>query len=118
MKKLVPVLKTKNLAETISFYENTLGFSGSGSLPNFVSLSKGDTEIMFIEPQEESFKESVLTGSIYIWMQNVDGYWAAIKDKVQVTTIIENREYNARDFSILDNNGYELVFGEDNNNTQ
>lgn len=117
MNKLIPILRTKNLEETISFYENVLGFRGKSNFPNFVSLSKGDAEIMFIAPQEESFQKPELTGSLYIWMENLDEFWETIKDKVQVTTAIDNRQYNARDFSILDNNGYELAFGENNINT-
>lgn len=117
MKKLAPILWTKSLEETISFYENVLGFKGAGNFPNFVSLSKGDVEIMFIEPQEESLPEPGLTGSLFIWMQRVDELWAEIKDKVIIKSSIGNREYNVRDFSILDNNGYELVFGEDVSNT-
>lgn len=117
MDKLVPILKTKSLEETIFFYETLLGFKASGNFSDFVSLSKDDIEIMFIFPGEETFLQPSLTGSLFIWMKGVDEFWEAIKEKVRIKSSIENREYLVRDFSILDNNGYELVFGEDISNT-
>ena len=63
--------------------------------------------------KEEFFPKPTLTGSIFITMENVDEFWESIKDKVTIKDPVADREYLMRDFSILDNNGYELVFGED-----
>ena len=80
---------------------------------------------MFVIPQDEPedckdpnnkedfFSKPLLTGSIYIYMEHVDELWESVKDKAQIKSTLENREYRMRDFSILDNNGYEIVFGED-----
>lgn len=123
--KLSPILWTKDLNETIRFYESILGFKGRGSFPNFVSLSRGDVEIMFIVPQdepedckdpddkEEFFPKPSLTGSLFILTEQVDELWGQVKNKVVIKSTIADREYLMRDFSILDNNGYELVFGQD-----
>lgn len=66
--------------------------------------------------KEEFFPKPQLTGSIYITTEQVDQLWESIKDKAKVESSIADREYLMRDFSILDNNGYELVFGEDISN--
>lgn len=125
MKKLSPILWTKNLQETISFYESVPGFNGKSKFPNFVTLTRENIEMMFIVPQEEpeeckdpnnkeeSFPGPVLTGSFFILTDQVDKLWESIKDKATVKSEIENREYLMRDFLILDNNGYELIFGQD-----
>jgi catechol 2,3-dioxygenase-like lactoylglutathione lyase family enzyme len=125
LKNLSPILWTKNLEETISFYENVLGFTSKSNFPNFVSLTKDDVEIMFIVPQdepedckdpkikEEFFPKPVLTGSLFIVTNHVDELWIKVRDRVTVKTALADREYYMRDFSILDNNGYELVFGQD-----
>jgi catechol 2,3-dioxygenase-like lactoylglutathione lyase family enzyme len=125
MKKLSPILWTKDLKETISFYESVLGFKGKSNFPNFVSLTRENVEIMFVVPQDEPeeckdpndknefFPSPVLTGSIFIVTDLVDKLWESVKDKATVKTSIANRDYLMRDFSILDNNGYELVFGQD-----
>jgi catechol 2,3-dioxygenase-like lactoylglutathione lyase family enzyme len=115
MKKLSPILWTKDLKATIAFYESVLGFKGKSNFPNFVSLTRENVEIMFIVPQAEPefFQRPILTGSVFIATDEVDKVWESLKDKATIKTSIDNREYRMRDFSILDNNGYELVFGQD-----
>lgn len=120
---LSPILWTKNLNETISFYENILGFRSQSNFPNFVSLTKDGVEIMFVVPQDEEdcegpqnkvefFPKLALTGSLFIVTTEVETLWMSIKDKVVIKSAIEDRDYHMRDFSILDNNGYELVFAQ------
>jgi catechol 2,3-dioxygenase-like lactoylglutathione lyase family enzyme len=123
--RLSPILWTKNLKETIDFYENVLDFKSSSSFPNFVYLSREDVALMFVVPEgepedckdadnpESFFPRPLLTGSIYIYIDQVDELWNSIKDKTRIKSSLEDREYLMRDFSILDNNGYEIVFGED-----
>jgi catechol 2,3-dioxygenase-like lactoylglutathione lyase family enzyme len=125
LQKLSPILWTKDLKETILFYETVLGFGSKSNFPNFVSLTRENVEIMFIVPQDEPddckdpndqsnfFPKPTLTGSIFIVMTRVDELWEVVKNKAKIKTSIGDREYWMRDFSVLDNNGYELVFGED-----
>ncbi|MFZ6012593.1 MAG: VOC family protein [Bacteroidota bacterium] len=128
LQSLSPILWTKNLVETISFYEKILGFKSQSNFPNFVSLTKDGIEIMFVVPQDEPedckepnnkeqfFTKPLLTGSLFITTSQVDDLWIKVKNKATIKSPIADREYLMRDFSILDNNGYELVFGEDISN--
>lgn len=123
--EITPMLWTKSITETVAFYESVLGFSSKTQFPDFVLLSRDDTRLMFSTPQEEPedckepenaepfFPKAHLTGNIYIFVDEVDRFWESVKDKARVKTSIADRAYLMRDFSILDNNGYELVFGED-----
>ena len=125
LRYLSPILWTKDLDETILFYETVLGFKKRTQFPNFASMSRDNVEIMFVLPidepedckdpnnKEEFFPKPTLTGSIYITTEKVDELWEKVKDKVKIISTIADREYRMRDFSISDNNGYELVFGED-----
>ncbi|MBN8578732.1 MAG: VOC family protein [Cytophagales bacterium] len=121
---LSPILWTKNLEETKTFYETLLGFKAVSNFPDFVSLCRNEVQIMFVVPQDEPedckepdspefFPKPTLTGSIYIYTDNVDSLWENVKEKAVVKSAIADRAYQMRDFSILDNNGYELVFGID-----
>lgn len=110
-----PILWTQDVAETRTFYENVLGFTGQSHFPNFVSLERDHAKIMFIVPSGVEFNGPQLTGSIYFFMEDVQALWEQIKDKVRVKEAICDREYRMRDFSIYDNNGYEIVFGQDIN---
>ena len=125
LQHLSPILWTKDLEQTISFYETVLGFKKKTQFPNFVSLTRDKIELMFVLPveepedckdpsnKEEFFPKPKLTGNIYIFTEKVDELWEFVKDKATVESSIADRQYLMRDFSILDNNGYELVFGED-----
>jgi catechol 2,3-dioxygenase-like lactoylglutathione lyase family enzyme len=123
---LSPILWTKDLKGTIDFYTNRLGFKSQTAFPNFATLIRDEVQIMIIVPQKPArsredikedqqpfFEKPLLTGSIYIFTKDIDELWESIKEHVKVKEPIEDREYQMRDFSIFDNNGYELVFGED-----
>ena len=121
LQKLSPILWTKDLRQTISFYETVLGFTSKSNFPNFATLTRENVEVMFIVPQDEPedckdpndkpvfFPKPLLTGSIFIVTDQVEELWEFVKDKATIKTAIADREYWMRDFSILDNNGYELV---------
>jgi catechol 2,3-dioxygenase-like lactoylglutathione lyase family enzyme len=125
LQKLSPILWTRDLNGTLLFYETVLGFKGKSNFPRFASLTRENVEIMFIVPQDEPeeckdpndkgdfFPKPMLTGSIFIVTDQVDKLWELVKDKATIQSSIADREYGMRDFSILDNNGYELVFGQD-----
>lgn len=127
MKKVSPILWTKDIDATTNFYRSVLGFKAVSNFPGFVSLTNGEAELMFIVPQDDRedceqksdstfFPKPVLTGSIFIVTDNVDELWESVKNVAILKTTIADRSYQMRDFSILDNNGYELVFGKDISN--
>jgi hypothetical protein len=123
---LSPILWTKDLQATINFYVQRLGFRSQAVFPQFATLTRDEVQIMVIVPtqppnqtgdeKEDShpfFEKPRFTGSLYIFTRDVDALWKAVKDKVYIKEAIGDRQYLMRDFGILDNNGYEIVFGED-----
>lgn len=124
LKTISPILWTKDLAATTEFYTTVLSFSSRSNFPNFVSLFINDIDIMFVLPQDEPedcepaenkepfFPKPMLTGSIYITTDEVDAIWTSVQGKAQIKMPIGDRDYFMRDFSILDNNGYEICFGQ------
>ncbi|HEX2609168.1 MAG TPA: VOC family protein, partial [Flavisolibacter sp.] len=112
--QLSPILWTNDLEATRHFYETVLGFTGQSHFPNFISLTRDTVEIMFVVPQteHEGPLQLKLTGSLYFVTEQVNDYWEQVKEKATVLEPLADRQYFMRDFSIRDNNGYELVFGE------
>jgi catechol 2,3-dioxygenase-like lactoylglutathione lyase family enzyme len=121
---LSPILWTKDLSKTIAFYENVLGFTSQSNFPNFVTLISDEVQIMFIVPVEEPedckepgnnepfFSKPAMTGDLYIFTDDVNSLYERVKGKARVKMDIGDREYGMRDFSVWDNNGYELCFGQ------
>ena len=52
-----------------------------------------------------------MTGSLYIYPDNVDEVWELLKDKAIIEYPIENFDYGIREFAIRDCNGYLVQFG-------
>lgn len=70
-------------------------------------------EIAFNLPNDHSeFEKPILTGSIYMHVENIDEFWEKLKDKVEIIYEIENFDYGMREFGIRDCNGYILNLGE------
>jgi len=78
-----------------------LGFKGKSNSPNFATLTGENVEIMFIVPQDEPedckdpnfFPKPLLTGYIFIVMEQVDKLWELVKDRATIKTTNADREY-------------------------
>lgn len=117
VKYLFPMLATENIQKTLEFYTQNLGFECRVKYPEndpcWISLWNNGVEIAFNLPNEHyEFEKSVLTGSIYLNVENIDEIWEKIKDKVEIVYEIENFDYGMREFGIKDCNGYILNLGE------
>jgi uncharacterized glyoxalase superfamily protein PhnB len=119
IKGLFPILETKNLKETIEFYTENLDFKCQDVYPNeenicWASLSSGVCEVAFGLPNaHKNFKKPALTGSIYMYVENVEELWRKLKDKVEIVYPLEDMNYGMREFGIRDCNGYVLNLGQD-----
>jgi len=118
---LIPMLETKNLPETIKFYTENLGFICDGIYPNngepcWANLKKDAVSIMFSTGStgncHATTEKPIMTGSLYLYPDNVDEIWEQLKDKVTIEYPIENFEYGMREFAIKDCNGYLIQFGQ------
>ena len=115
LKELIPMLETNNISETISFYEEILGFKCVGKVDNdWARLERDDIVIMFsVRFTEEDHPNTFITGGLYIFTDTIDLMWAEYKDKVKVCYPLETFDYGMREFAIYDCNDYLLQFGQD-----
>ena len=114
---LFPMLVTENLTQTIEFYTGVLGFECRGKYPEenpcWASLCNGEVQIAFNLPNQHlEFEKPLMTGSIYINVENIDEIWENLKEKVEIIYPIENFDYGMREFGIRDCNGYVLNLGQ------
>ena len=115
LKRIRPVLWTRELLETIEFYKSKLGFIclSFDESWGWASLRRDAIEIMVSLPNDHfEFKQSEFTGSLYIDVEDVSSIWEELKDKVEVCYPIESFEYGMKEFAVYDNNGYIIQFGE------
>ncbi|MBK9983172.1 MAG: VOC family protein [Saprospiraceae bacterium] len=112
---LRPMLWTRQLKESIDFYTNILGFTCIEYNEDWgwATMHLDGVEIMLAIPNEHvPFDKPVFTGSLYINTDDVDYWWAQLKDKVKLCYDIENFEYDMREFAFYDINGYLIQYGQ------
>ncbi|MBT8266531.1 MAG: VOC family protein [Bacteroidia bacterium] len=112
---LIPMLEVENMNETIAFYESTLDFKCVGRDGNsWAVIQKDDISVMFSARfNKEEYPHTMLTGSLYIYTDDIDVIWQILKDKVTICYPIENFAYGMREFAIFDCNGYRIQFGQE-----
>ena len=136
---LVPNLMTENVADTVRYYQDTLGFKllmavepVENSKPNFpTELSDGmhliwanmrfeKAEFMFqsretLVEDVPVLKDTLIGASqtLYIRLdQDVDAHYERLKDKVKVVVKPTTKFYGMREWYLQDCNGYVLCFGQ------
>lgn len=115
LNKLTPLLRTKQLKETVDWYVNTLGFTCTDFVHEygFARVQLHGADIMLAEPNAHyPFDEPNFTGSFYINTNDANAWWEKLKDTCRVCYPIETFDYGMREFAIFDINGYLLQFGQ------
>lgn len=118
IQSLVPILYTNDVAASIRFYEDVLGFTCDAKIKDngWASLSKDSIRIMLSKPNvHQSFSASAFTGSFYFNVTNADELWNEIHSHIKICYPPETFEWGMREFAIYDNNGYVLQFGHEVN---
>ncbi len=117
-KALTPMLETRDMKGTIAFYTTSLGFTLQNIFEEegettLCTVAKDELAIMFCRPNKMmNYGRILLSGSLYVEVDDVDAYWQQIKDKAAVLYEPEDYPYGMREFGIKDNNGYVLNFGQ------
>jgi uncharacterized glyoxalase superfamily protein PhnB len=106
-------LLTDDVARSVKFYVEQLGFTSTLYLAGFARVRLGTAEIMLAQPNShQSWQGPHLTGSIYLDVDNVDELWESLKGRAHVVYPIETMAYGVREFGLLDDNGYQLSFAQ------
>ena len=106
---LSALLYCKDLHETRAFYESTLGFTAVDSAENTLTIEKDGAKLIFTE-QNLWESSPAFTGTLYLTVKDVDGYYASIQEIVQPAWELQDMPYGTREFGIKDCNGYLLAF--------
>lgn len=117
------VLPVKDLKQTITYYHKNFSFQLSQMWPeenpNFILISNGYNHLGFIKTADMPLKDNQKI-SINFDVDNIDAVYAKIKENVNIIDELANAEYNRKEFSLLDCNGYKITMGQyiDQNNAE
>lgn len=121
------MLEANSVKDTVRFYCDVLGFTCNASLPDddgglgWANVTRDGLAFMFIsrhthdhddeDHDHDHPSEPVLTGSIYVNVDDVDALAAELAGKVELATEPTTMAHGMREFALVDPNGYWLIFG-------
>lgn len=112
LQKAIPILASLNAEETIKFYTEKLGFTLHNNWDGYLIFSKDNIEVHLWPTNDEQVPKN--TGC-YVHVTNVDDLYAEYKAQgvVHPNGTLKDMPWQMRQFSILDNSGNIIHFGQD-----
>ena len=110
-RSIAPMLQSGDLQRTIDWYESVLGFRCVGREDAWCRLERDRVMLMFM--RNDHLGPPHATATQYIYLHDLDAFWASIKDKVKAEWGPEKMPYGMMEFAIKDPDGYLLSFGEE-----
>lgn len=123
-KKLTPNLLVADVARSVAFYVDVLGFTRGMTVPEeapfaFASVVGGAVEIFFNEKETAAKdypafagKPIGATGTMFVEMENVEQLYEQLKARVPIVMPFVTQWYGLKEFAIADPDGYVITFAE------
>ena len=110
MQKTIPVLPALDIDATICFYRDKLDFNVV-NYGNYLIATCKNAELHFFESKDEYLCRH---SGCYIMVANIEDFYARLssRDVIRPEGKLESKPWNRKEFSIVDNNGNNLRFGE------
>lgn len=106
------VVHVTDLARSLNYYVDILGFSQDFKVDEYVGLVLGNVCIHLSGPNNPGRKKMPGGAHFCVECDEVDDYFATVSNKGAFIDIpLEDRFYGMRDFALNDHDGNTLVFG-------
>ena len=120
--QLIPSIECNDLAESIEFYRDILGFEVTSfypgdEMPYWAMLTRDGVSFMITERNAHAqHLQTSFTGSFYVYPDDVMAVWQEVTTKIDPSYIewpLEVFDYGMQEFAIKDPNGYLWRFGQE-----
>lgn len=111
----IPVLASLDIKKTVAFYKSKLGFNRVGYLDdNYAVIARDKFVVHFWKCNDKIHPENT---SCYVDVENIDKLYEELKlfNVIHPNGHLEDKPYGMREFSILDNDGNLIKFGQELN---
>lgn len=102
-----------DLEETKAFYAEILDFEVADGPENTCTAQKASASTI-LTSEDLWGGPPHCTGTIYLFLSDVDAYYDSIRHKAIVRWPLEDMAYGLREFGVKDCNGYTLAFAKRN----
>ena len=116
-RRVVPSLLVRDMEETLAFYR-LIGFHVAGThpdreAPTWAEVKRNEVALQFyVESPEGTPEEPVLSGTLYLYPEDVLALADELRDKVDFAWGPQVMDYGMRELAVRDPNGYVLAFTE------
>lgn len=124
LKSLTPNLIVSDVARSIEFYRDVLGFTLGPTVPEaapyvFAIVESGPVKIFLNAPEPAiaeypAFADRPIGGTLtlFIDVERIADVYADLKDRVNVVMPLEKKWYGVTEFAFADPDGYLITFAE------
>src|SRR5438045_2535998 len=114
LKKLTPNLVVSDVARSMAFYRDVLGFQVTATVPDaspfvFASVQSGPVEIFLNAPEPAiaeyaAFKDRSIGGTLtlFIEVEGIAGLYGSLERRVTVVMPLEKKWYGVTEFAFED----------------
>jgi predicted enzyme related to lactoylglutathione lyase len=114
-KKISPMLAVADMDQTLTFYQEVLGFTAMMKSPEYAIVERDGQTIHFMKAASEHVMECVRGHTeIYIEVSGIRSLWEHVKtfkERYKIRDLFD-REYGMTEFHIGDPNGCLVFVGE------
>lgn len=111
IKSVAPELPSLDLARTRAFYEQKLGFKTVSQYSDYIIFERDGVWINYLRSDDSELPKSV---SCYVYVDDAAALYEELKrqDVIHPNGWLQDKPYGVREFSVLDDNGCLLKFGQ------
>ena len=104
-----PALHVKDVQATKQYYLDVLGFRSDFGDENYCVVWRDNSAIHLAKADRNPSGVH-----LFQWVKDADAIYEEVMEKgAHVVVELEDRPYGVRDFTIVDPNGVEIIFGQD-----
>jgi lactoylglutathione lyase len=121
-KSLTPNLVVRDLAESLVFYRDVLGFTVKQTVPEaapfvFVWVERGPVQVFLndykaVEIALAESERNVGGSGVYIMVEGLDTLHDAVAKKVELAMPLTTQFYGMQEFAVTDPDGHVVTFAE------
>lgn len=111
------IIPVNNMAASIAYYRDALGFNLEFSWPEegattYAVLNREDAVSIHLSLREKGKASSGPKAGVYIFVYEVDALYEAYRaTSANIINALADRDYGMRDFDVRDPDGFLLTFG-------
>ena len=124
LNKLTPNLVVSNVARSMAFYRDRLGFSVASTVPDaepyvFAILRSGPVEVFLNAPESATDEYTSMKGrplggtfTMFIEVTGIERMYEELQAQIPIVAPLETKWYGVAEFVVADPDGYLITFAE------